>query len=528
MHRLPRTIPIALLAAIAAGHAANPAGAQELKLAIAAPATSMDPHFYNAAPNNSVMVHFFDRLVARNAEAKLEPGLALSWTAVSDTVWEFKLRPGVKWHDGTDFTADDVAFSLGRAPNVPNSPGGFGGFLRAVAKVEVVAPLTIRLHMKAPSPNQPNDLATVAIVSRKHGDGAATEDYNSGKAMVGTGPYRFGKFTPGDRVEMTRNDGWWGAKQHWERVNFRFIPNAAARTAALLSGDVDLIDVPPASDLPRLKEDARLTVSSKPGLRVIFLTPDLSRTGEPPFITATDGAKLDKNPLLDKRVREALSIGINRAGLAERVMQGTAVPTGQWLPPGAFGYNPDVKPPAFDPDRAKKLLAEAGFPNGFKLTLHSPNDRYPNDGQTAQAVAQMWTRIGVQTQVEAMPWASYSARGAKQEWSVGLWGWGSGTGEAGYTLINVIGTYDRTAGRGASNHGRYSNPAIDALTDKAVSTLNDAQREALLREGVAMSMNDVAFIPMYQLINFWAHKKVISYAARADERTAAIDVAPAK
>ena len=514
--------------AVVASVVVAPAMAQELKLAIAAPATSIDPHFYNAAPNNSVNTHFFDRLINRTPEAKLEPWLALSWTSVSETIWEFKLRPGVTWHDGSPFTADDVAFTLSRTPNVPNSPGGFGGYLRSIARVEVVDPLTIRLHMKAPSPNQPNDLATLAIISRKHGEGAATEDYNSGKAAIGTGPFRFGRFISGDRVEMTRNDAWWGTKPAWASVNFRFIPNAAARTAALLSGDVDLIDVPPAADLPRLREDPRLTISTKPGLRVIYLQPDLSRTGEAPFITDNTGNKLDKNPLLDARVRRALSIAINRPGLAERVMQGTAVPTGQWLPPGAFGYNADVIPPAFDPEAAKKLLAEAGYPQGFRMTLHSPNDRYPNDSATAQAVAQMWTRIGVQTQVDALPWASYSARGAKQEWSMGLWGWGSGTGEAGYTLINVIGTFDRAAGRGASNHGRYGNPAIDTLTDKALATLDDEQRETLLRQGVAMAMQDVAFIPMYQLINFWAHKKTVTYAARADERTSAADVRPVK
>ena len=519
-----RALPLAFLTALST----FPATAQELKIAIAAPATSMDPHFYNAAPNNSVSTHFFDRLVNRTPAAKLEPWLAQSWTAVNDTIWEFKLRPGVKFHDGSDFTADDVAFSIARVPNVPNSPGGFGGFLRAIARVEIVDPLTIRLHMKSPSPNQPNDMATVAIISRKHGEGAATEDYNSGKAVIGTGPFRFGRFISGDRVEMTRNDSWWGPKPAWERVNYRFIPNNAARTAALLAGDVDVIDVPPAADLPRLREDARLTVVSTQGMRVIYLVPDFSRTGEQPFITDNAGNKLAKNPLLDVRVRQALSIAINRAGLTDRVMQGTATPNGQWLPPGTYSYNPEVKIPAFDADAAKKLLTEAGYPQGFKITLHSPNDRYPNDAATAQAIAQMWSRIGVQTQVEALPWASYSGRGAKQEWSMGLWGWGSATGEAGYTLINVIGTFDRAAGRGGSNHGRYSNPTIDALTDKALSTLDDGAREKLLQQGVAMSMQEVAFIPLYQLTNFWAHKKTFIVTPRADDATRAIEVRPAK
>jgi peptide/nickel transport system substrate-binding protein len=499
------------------------AHAEDLRIGLAAPATSMDPHFYNASPNISVSLHVFDHLTHRSPDAKVIPWLAEKWEPVGDTAWDFHLRPGVKFHDGTPLTPDDIAFSIGRVPNVPNSPGNFGGYVRSVSSVETIDANTVRIHTKVPVPTLPGDLATIFIVSRHAGQNATTEDYNSGKAAIGSGPYRLVHYVSGDRVELARNEDWWGPKPEWEHVTIRFIPAPATRTAALLAGDVDLIDVPPASDLPRLKQDPRISVFSIQGLRVIFLYPDFSRKGEEPFITDNDDKPLAVNPLLDVRVRQALSLAINREGLADRVMQGTAVATGQWLPPGTFGYNPDVKVPPYDPDKAKALLAEAGFPAGFKLTLHTPNDRYPNDAATAQAVAQMWTRVGVKTNVVAIPWASYAGRANHQEFSMGLIGWGSNTAEAGYTLVNVIGTFDPKVSRGSANTGRYSNPALDALTDKATSTLDDRAREALLRQEVATSMADVPFIPMYQLINFWAARKGITYDAREDERSVAMN-----
>nr|WP_282572007.1 ABC transporter substrate-binding protein [Roseomonas acroporae] len=502
-------------------------GAAVLTIGAGAPATSIDPHFYNASPNISVAQHIFDSLTTFDARARLKPGLAESWRPVSETLWEFRLRPGVKWHDGRDFTADDVAFTIGRVPNVPNSPGGFGGYVRTITRVEIPDPLTLRLHTAAADPLLPVNMAGVSIVARHAAEGAATEDYNSGKAAIGTGPYRFVSFRPGDRVELLRNDRYWGGAEPWEKVDYRFILNDGARTAALLSGDVDLIDQVPSSDLPRLKREPRIDIAQIQGLRLIYLAPDFSRTGEEPFVTDNEGRKLARNPFLDVRVRRALSLAINRQALAERVMEGTAQPAGQWLPPGTFGYNPDVPAPPYDPEQARRLLAEAGFPQGFRLTLHSPSDRYPGDARTAQAVAQMWTRIGVRTEVEAIPWASFAGRSARQEFSIRLIGWGSQTGEASYALVNILGTYDPAKRRGASNSGRYSNPALDALTERAVATLDDPARERLLQQAVQMVADDVAIIPLHELVNSWAMRRGLRYEARMDERTMATHTRPA-
>src|SRR4051794_26322416 len=524
--RIPmRPVLIATLCAFALPAAAQQPGV--LNIGIGGAVTSVDPHFYNASPNNSLAMHIFDRLVERDATAQPYPGLAESWRVVSDTVWEFKLRSRVKWHDGRDFTAEDVAFTIQRTPNVPGSPGGFGGFVRAIEKVEVVDPLTIRFHTAKPHPLLPTELASVAVISKHAGEGASTEDYNSGKAAIGTGPYRMVAYRSGDRTELARNEGYFrgpepNGREPWARVNYRFIGNDGARTAALLAGDVDLIDQVPSTDLNRLKRDPKLTVSEVQGLRGIYLGTDHSRQKDVPFTSDNDGKPLATNPFNDVRVRRALSMSINRAALAERVMEGTAQPTGQWLPPGTFGYNPEVKPPAFDPDGAKKLLAEAGFPLGFRMTLHSPNDRYPNDSKSAQAVAQMFSRIGIRTDVEAVPWASFSQRSNRQDYAIRLAGWGSVTGEASYALVNILGTFDREKRTGASNAGRYSNPELDALTARAAATIDDKAREALLRQAVKLAMDDVAIIPLFQLVNSWALRKGLAYDARMDERTTAM------
>ena len=532
--RLFVTAPAAL-AAITGGLAPSVADAQAtpapagrpITIGIGGAVTSLDPHFYNAAPNNSLSMHLFDRLVERDAQTRLVPGLALSWTPVSETVWEFKLRPNVKWHDGKPFTADDVAFTIERTPNVPNSPGGFGGFVRAIRRVEVIDPLTVRFHTAAPAPLLPTELGSVAVISRHVGQGAATEDYNSGKAAIGTGPYKVASYAPGDRTELVRNDDWFGPKQPWTRVSYRFIGNDSARTAALLAGDVDLIDQVPTSDLARLRRESRITLAEVQGVRVIYLVPDRSRDSNVPFVTDNAGQPLPKNPFNDLKVRRALSLAINREALCRQVMEGTAAPTGQWLPPGSYSYNPEVTPPEYNPDRAKALLAEAGYPQGFKLTLHGPNDRYPNDSRIIQAVAQMWQRVGVQTTVDALPWASFSVRNNRQEFAIRLVGWGSVTGEASYTLVNITGAFNPEKRMGANNNGRYVNPELDALTERAVATLDDGARVKLLQQAVKMAMDDLAFIPLFQLVNLWALKRGLAYDARADERTLAMSVTPA-
>ena len=512
--------------ALASGRAQAEAD-RPLAIGLADAISSLDPHFYNATPNHNLAIHLFDRLVDRDAAARPIPGLALVWQPVGDSAWDFVLRPGVLWHDGAAFTADDVAFTIERARNVPNSPGGFAGMLRAIAKVEVLGPQHLRLHTNGPAPTLPRDLALVHIVSRHVGSVATTGDYNAGRAAIGTGPYRLVRNMPGDRIELARNDAWWGPAPAWTRVTLRFLPNPTSRSAALLAGDVDLVDQPALADLPRLRSDPNVAVAGAAALRVIRVQPDFSHPVDPPFVTDNAGQRLARNPLNDLRVRQALTMAINRAALVERVMQGNAVATGQWMLPGSYSYASDLPVPRFDPDGAKALLAAAGHPEGFHLTLHGSSDRFPGDAATAQAIAQMWTRVGVRTAVETMPFAAFAVRVARQEFSMALAGASMPTGEAGSLLVNVLASYDPARGLGASNAFRYSNADLDRLIEQAARTVDDAAREHLLIEAETLAMADVAFMPLYNPTALWACRAGLRYAARADELTLAMSLRPA-
>ncbi|MFC4167174.1 ABC transporter substrate-binding protein [Teichococcus aestuarii] len=521
--------PFARIGAAACGALllAAPAVAETLRIGVGAPATSLDPHFHNNGPNNALTMHLFDRLVERDARARPQPSLAESWTQLSPTLWEFRLRRDATWHDGRPFTADDVLFSFERAPAVPNSPGGFGAFLRMIARAEAVDAHTLRLHTRQPHPLLPVDLGSVSIIARHAASGAGTEDFNAGRATIGTGPYRLGEYRAGSAAVLLRNDAYWGGAEPWSRVDYRFLPNDGARTAALLAGDVDLIDQIPTSDLARLRRDPGVTVSEVASLRTMFLAPVYSIDGNHPQVTDHAGRPLPENPFRDPRVRKALSMAIQRDALAERVMEGAARPTGQWLPEGAFGYNPAVQPTPYDPEAAKALLAEAGYPEGFRLTIATPNDRWPNDARLSQAVAQMWTRIGVRSGVEALPYAAFVPRRTRQELPMQMAAWGSSTGEAINYLVSIAGTYDRARLSGAANMWRYSDPKLDEMTARAAATLDDAGREALLREAVAYYAETMPYIQLVQLTTSWGVRKGLTHEPRMDERTVAMGVRPA-
>jgi peptide/nickel transport system substrate-binding protein len=516
-----------LLTALVTAAGTASAVAQELRVGLAAEPSSIDPHFHNLTPNNGMLSHVFERLVETSPDNKLVPGLAESWKVVNDTTWEFKLRANVKWHDGAPFTADDVIFTFERAPNVPNSPSSFAPAVKGKT-VKRIDDLTLQISTAAPYPLMANDLSNLLIISRKHGAGAKTEDYNSGKATIGTGPYKLAKHTQGDRTEMVRNDAYWGPKPAWEKVTFRPIKAAPARVAALLAGDVDLIEDAPTADIERLKKDPKVNVAQTVSRRVIYFHLDQWRD-ETPFIKGKDGGAI-KNPLKDKRVRLALSKAINREAIVSRVMEGVAIPAGQLLDDRFFGTSKKLKPVAHDAEGARKLIAEAGFPNGFKMTLHGPNGRYTNDVKIAEAVAQMFARVGVETAIETLPPAVFFNRASigangQPEFSFILVGWGSDTGETSSPLKTLLGTFNKDKGQGAANRGRYSNLELDKTIEQALATVDDAKRQELLAKASEIAMEDVGLIPSHYQINTWVTRKGLKYTARADEYTLANSVA---
>jgi len=503
---------------------ASAAAAQDLRIGLASEPTAMDPHYHNLSPNNSLLSHIFQSLVGQDERQRLEPELAESWKAIDATTWEFKLRRNVRFHDATPFTADDVIFSFERAPNVEGSPSSFGIYARGKTFTKV-DDHTVHIKTAAPYPLMPNDVSQVFIVSRKHGQGAKTPDYNSGKAAIGTGPFKFVEYTPGNRIVMQRNDQYWGPRPPWARVVFRGIKSDPSRVAALLAGDVDLIDQVPSTDMERLKKDAKVTISQVVSNRIIYLHLDHFRD-DSPFVRAKDGGPI-KNPLRDRRVRTAISKSIDRDAIVSRVMEGEAIKAGQLLPEGFFGVSPKLKPVAYDPNGAKKLLAEAGVPNGFRMTIHSPNDRYPNDARIAEAVGQMLSRIGIDTQVVTMTQgvffrdASTGSPDKGPKFSFILVGWGSGTGEASSPLKSLIASYDREKGMGASNRGRYSNPQVDKLINDALATVDDAKRADLLARATEVAIEDVGIIPLHYQVNTWAMRRGFTYKPRTDEYTLA-------
>ncbi|WP_241671066.1 ABC transporter substrate-binding protein [Dankookia rubra] len=507
---------------------AAPVGwAQTLTMGVGAPVTSIDPHYHQLSPNTAVAHMIFSGLTTTDGHARVIPDLAESWKAIDATTWEFKLRPGVRFHNGSEFTAEDVAFTFARVPNVPNSPSSYAIYTRPIREVQVVDAHTLRLKTAVPYPLMPTDLASVMILDRETHAQATTEGFNAGPMAVGTGPFRMISHRNGDRIEFERSDNYFGARPAWQRVNYRMITNDAARTAALLAGDVEIIDQVPTSDLAKLRNDQRLALSEITGLRLIYLSFDHSRTDSSPFVTDNDGKPLPANPLKDARVRRALSMAIDRNAIVERVMEGAAIPAGQFLPEGSFSYVPDLTPTRFDTEGAKRLLAEAGFPQGFRITLHGPNDRYPNDSRIIQAIGQMWTRAGVRTAVEAQPWTTFVARAGRQDLSSFLIGWGTSSGEGSNPLRNLTATFDRDKGYGASNRGRYSNPEMDRVLDQAMRELDDAKREALLQQATRIVFEDVGILPLHIQKNTWAMRKGLAHDPRADELTRAHDVRPA-
>ncbi|MCB1491482.1 MAG: ABC transporter substrate-binding protein [Rhodobiaceae bacterium] len=500
------------------------ASAEDLTIGLSSEATSIDPHFHNLNPNNQLAEMIFETLVGQDENQQLVPGLAVSWKPIDDLTWEFKLREGVKFHDGTDFTADDVICTYERAPNVPNSPAGFGTYLGGKT-FEKVDDYTFLAKTPEPYPLMVNDLSTVAIISNETGCGATTDDFNSGKATAGTGPWKFVEYVPGDRIVLKRNDDFWGEKPEFENATLKPIKSGPSRVAALLAGDVDMINDVPTTDLAQIKANPDLQVSEGTSNRVIYLHMDQFRENSP-FITAKDGSPI-KNPLLDVRVRKAISKAINRDAIVERVMEGQAIPAGQLLPKGFFGVSENLKPEPYDPEGAKKLLEEAGYPDGFKLRIHGPNDRYVNDAKIAEAVAQMLTRIGIETDVETMPRSTYFGRASKgadglPEFSLILVGWGAGSGEASSPLRSLIATFNKDKGMGAANRGRFSDPKVDEVIEEALRTVDDSKRAALLAKATEIAIGeDQAIIPLHYQVNAWAARKGLGYKARTDENTMA-------
>lgn len=455
--------------------------------------TSMDPHF-RLSGEQSLLRAIHARLVGMTSAGKPEPGIAESWRTIGDgRIWEFKLRGDAKFSDGSSVTAEDVAFSLWRIPRIEGSPGGYHIFVRAIKQVEVKDAHTIHLHTEQPYPFMVEDMTEVAVVSKTLGESIRTADFNSGTVKLFSGPYMLSDYRFGDFVAMQRNPHWVGATPMITDAYFKIMSTDASRVAALLANDVQAIDEVSVQDIPRLRRDTALTVSQTAGMRVMYVGMDSDRDVTP-FIRDNNGQPMTRNPLKDWRVRLAMSYAINRQAIVDRVMEGAATVASNLLPDGTPGVSPRLKVTPYQPDRARQLLAGAGYPDGFQATLHATNDRYPNDEKVAQAIAQFWSRIGIRTEVVTLPNASYFPQASRQAFS--LMAAQYGADNVSYAYRALVHTYDRDSRLGTANRTRHSSPRADALVAEALTSMDEEKRNDLLARAADIAIGEDAIIHM--------------------------------
>ncbi len=507
------------------------AAAQELRVAMKGTVDGADPH-QSFSPNRNVQLHVYEPLVFQDEQLRARPGLAESWRAVDPTTWEFTLRPDVLFHDGSRLTPADVAFSIMRAKNATGIRT-YSAAVRNVVAVEPTGPRTLLLRTSVPTPMQPAYLGSVVIVSAKAAADAAGPDWNGGRAAVGTGPYKWVLWRPSQDVQLVRNDAYWGAKEPWERVAFRFIPNDSARVAALLAGDVDIADTLPAELYDRLQGSDKVRLVTVDSIFTNYLYLD-SVAATTPNAVANDGKPLPRNPLQDVRVRRAIDHALNRTALAERAMQGGATAAGQIAAPGLIGHVPGLEPARYDPALARRLLAEAGFPQGFTLTVTCTSDRFAGDSRTCQAVGQMLKVVGITPVVDAMPIAIYARRWANigpsgsSEFSATISMFGSTSGLASEGMNTILHTSDPERGLGVSNRRFVSDPALDARLEAIDRSFEDTARERLTQDAVRYVMEQRLIVPLFFVKASWGVRRDLSLTARADQYTMATTVRRAK
>lgn len=520
----------ALLAVANASLTPTPSAAQTLTIGVRAGPESIDPHFTATGTHAEALKHVFDTLVWSGDGLELEPRLAESWKAVDATTWEFRLRKGVKFHDGSDFTAEDVKFSIERIPVVAG-PNPTTIYVRRVKATQIVDPHTIRIMTDGPAPSLPNDFIRLFIVSHKAAAGLvkdnANEAFNTGKAAIGTGPYKFVSWTPKEQLVLDRFDGYWGPKEPWQRHVRKEIANDAARVAQLKAGQVDLIVRVPASDVPTLERDPKLTVVKVDTVYVFNM--ELDMRDKAPQVAAKDGSPLDRNPMQNPKVREAIDLAIDRKALAEIAMEGLGKPQNQLVTPSIFGYSKRVPEPKYDPNRAKQLLAEAGYPNGFKVTFSFTSDRLPGDRQVGTSIAQMLAAVGIDAQANAQPAAVFFPARSRGEFSLSMSGWGTLTGEAHYTLSSVVHSNDKEKKFGAFNVLGYKSAEMDKLIQDAAVEMDEGKRRALLERANELVTIDRPRLPIVSVGSAWAMQKAkVTIKPRVDEDTMAMNIKPVR
>jgi peptide/nickel transport system substrate-binding protein len=524
-------LALAALLAAPVARAESPPGT--LAVAVESP-FGIDPHFLFVGPNMAAARQIYDSVINRDSESRFVPGLVESWEAPDETTWLLRLRHGVTFSDGSPFTAEDIVFSIARVPAVPNNPGPYTSNLRTIASTEVLDSHTVRIRTDRPNPTLLGQLTNIFVVShiaaRGEGTpaGASTSEFNSGRAAIGTGPYRLVALHGSEGMSLERNPAYWGPAPAYAKVEIRVIGNDASRLAALIAGDVDLIESVPPGDVARLEREPRVTVFRRNSDRIMYLIPQVGAE-RLAMLTDADGKPLPVNPLRDLRVRRALSMALDRAALASRALDGQAIPTGQMVPPQFGAYDPTFPAPRPDAEGARKLLAEAGYPRGFGLTIGCSNNRFVNDARVCQAVGQMFTRAGFQAKVETLPGSVFFPRTVegRNDFPVILYGLSlSSSRDASYILSTAVHTRNVQEAYGQGNRGGFSEPEMDGAIQAAITRSGEG-REDGLRAVMRAAIDRVPIIPMYNQVTLVAARRGVVYEPRMDEQLLAQQARPA-
>ena len=513
--------PFFIAAAAAASFAVVPAvQAKTFKWSSASDIPTFDIHSQNNALGNGVHAAVYDSLVYYNSRTfKVEPQLATSWREVSPTQVRFTLRSGVKFSDGTPLTADDVVFSLTRATAKTSN---YAVYTQGIDKVVKVNDSTVDIMMKGPNPVLLNQLTELRIMSKAWAeknkstepkDIRAKDETFAHRNAMGTGPFMVKEWQPDQKLVLVSNPNYWGKNEsNVTEVVYTPIKSEATRVAALLSGEVDFVLDPSIQDLGRLRSTGNLKVIDGIENRTIFFGMDQFREELP-------GSNIKgKNPLKDQRVRMALYQAIDINAINRVTMRGLSQPTGAIVAPQVNGWTEGVhKRHPYDPEASKKLLAQAGYPNGFEVDFACPNNRYINDEEICQAVTAMWARAGVKAKLRTLPLVTYFPMIQRYEASIYMLGWGVPTFDALYSLQSLVRSVG-TGGDGNYNVGRYSNPRMDYIVDRVKVETDLPVRNRLLTEALQLSNDTVSHIPLHNQIIPWAMKKNIDVVHRADNR----------
>lgn len=479
--------------------------------------TTMDPHARADLFVTTFDMNMYEPLVRRDRNLKLEPALATEWKTVNPTTWRFKLRQGVKFHDGTPLTAEDVVFSMQRAA----APGSdLASQMASVKEINKIDDSTIDFVTTEPAPILPNYLVGVAIMSKvwceAHDATRAAmlkddESYTTRNAN-GTGPFMLKDRQPLVRTTLVKNPNWWGLKDQpidIDEVVFTRIENSATRVAALLSGELDMVYNVPPQDIETIRKAPGMKIWETPELRTIFLGMDQNRD------ELLESNVKGKNPFKNKGVRQAFTEAIDESAIASKVMRGFAHPTALMVGPGVNGYDASIdKRFPYDPEAAKKLLVEAGYPEGFQVGFDCPNDRYVNDEAICQAVVAMLAKIGVKVNLLAQTKAKYFTKINSPGFNTSFYllGWTPTPLDALHMLQNLVQTRSPDFVNGAWNDAGYSNPAIDQLIAKIQVELDSEKRNELISNALSMVKDDYAYLPLHQQMVAWASRDNVDLA----------------